>query len=273
MQLKDLLTTMTEVRTVCFIGAGNVATHLAKAFHNAGFMVNGIFSRHIEHAQTLAEQVGASVAVDNLSLLPFADVYMFSVKDSVLSDVAKNFYETCKNPKALFIHTAGSMSLSVLSDFFENVAVFYPMQTFSKNRTLNFREIPVFVEANDPQNLREVMYLAKKVSMRVTTLSSERRKKLHLSAVFACNFSNHCFNLAYNVLQKEGIDPTCLLGLIDETVAKIHDFTPHEAQTGPAVRWDENVMNSQIEQLVDSPEMQAVYQIMSESIRKEFSCQ
>ena len=262
---------MTDIKTICFIGAGNVATHLADAVARAGYSVNAVYSRQVEHAQNLARKVGAPIATDRLILLPYADVYVFSVKDSVLEEVVRAFSQVTKNSEALYVHTAGSMPLSVLADTFKNAAVFYPMQTFSKNRKLDFKSIPVFVEANCPENLDAVTRFAQNVSERVVALSSEKRKKLHLSAVFACNFANHCYNLAFNLLESEQIDPTCLLSLIDETTSKIHEITPHAAQTGPAVRWDENVMKSQIEQLKAFPEMQSVYEVMSASIHKEFS--
>ena len=262
---------MTEVRTVCFIGAGNVATHLAVALHRAGYVVNGVFSRQIAHARDLAAKVEAPFAVDQLEALPYSDVYFFCVKDSVLPALIDAFVSSTKNPEALFVHTAGSMPLALLAESFENAAVFYPMQTFSKVRNLDFQEIPVFVEANHPTVLERVTILARKVSSKVSVLSSEKRRKLHLSAVFACNFVNHCYNIAYNLLESEDIDPSCLLSLTDETARKIHDVSPHSAQTGPAVRWDENVMASQFEQLADFPEMQQVYRVMSESIHSEFS--
>ncbi len=262
---------MTDLRTICFIGAGNVATHLSVALHHAGYSVNGIFSRHIENARQLAQKVDCAVAVDQLEQLPYADVYIFSVKDCVLEEMARTFSALTKNPDALFVHTAGSMPLSLLSETFKNAAVFYPMQTFSKSRQLDFKSISVFVEANSNENLMLLKEMASAVSDKVCELSSLKRKKLHLAAVFACNFSNHCYNLAFNLLEKEGVDPTCLLGLIDETTRKIHEISPHQAQTGPAVRWDQNVMNEQLEQLSENPTMQAVYKVMSESIHEEFT--
>lgn len=262
---------MTYLKTICFIGAGNVATHLSVALSHAGYTVNGVFSRHIENARQLAQKLGSAVAVDQLDRLPCADIYIFAVKDCVLEDMARSFSALTKNTDALFVHTAGSMPLSLLSDVFKNVAVLYPMQTFSKKRPLDFRTISVFVEANTDDNLMRIEQIASAVSDKVCELSSRKRKKLHLAAVFACNFSNHCYNLAFNLLENEGVDPTCLLGLIDETTRKIHEISPHQAQTGPAVRWDENVMNEQLGQLSDNPTIQAVYKVMSESIHEEFT--
>ena len=260
----------TEIKTICFIGAGNVATHMALALYQAGYNVNGIFSRHIEHAQVLACKVHG-VAVDRLIQLPKADVYIFTLKDSVLGKVAQEFASVTRNPDALYVHTAGSMPLTVLTDIYRRTAVLYPLQSFNKERPLTFREIPVFVEAGTSEALSAIMGIADRVSDKVSVLDSAKRKKLHLSAVFACNFVNHCYNLAFNLLEKENIDPSNLYGLIDETSRKIHTMSPHAAQTGPAVRWDENVMRSQMEQLRDFPEMQSVYRVMSESIHKEFS--
>lgn len=259
---------MESLHKVCIIGAGNVASHMAINLHKAGFLINGIFSRNIMNAQYLAEQTECAYATNRISKLPVSDAYIFSVKDSILEKLVDDLSKTGIATNAIVIHTAGSVPLSLLSQRFTKSAVIYPMQTISKDRNLNFQEVPLFIEASNISVQKKIEGLCRTLSNHVTVLSSEQRRKLHLSAVFACNFVNHCYALAFKLLSDASISPTFLLPLIDETAKKVHCMSPTDAQTGPAVRWDENVIAQQIESLSDSPEMQEVYKIMSQSIHK-----
>lgn len=144
--------------------------------------------------------------------------------------------------------------------------VLYPMQTFSKDCPVDFKEIPVFVEASAPDVLAQTEQLARSVSDRVEEMSTERRRRLHLAAVFACNFVNHCYALAADVLGRDGIPFDVMWPLIDETARKVHRLSPVEAQTGPAVRYDRNVMDRQCAMLDGEPERKALYEMMSRSI-------
>ena len=168
----------------------------------------------------------------------------------------------------LFVHTAGSVSMDVLP--VERRGVFYPMQTFSKNKEVDFSVIPCFVEAKEKDDLQLLKTLAKTISDSVYELNSENRKYLHLAAVFCCNFANHCFSMGAELLKKHGNIPfNVMLPLIDETAAKLYSMSPREAQTGPAVRWDENVIAKQMQLLADTPDMQKMYELMSKSIHEE----
>ena len=157
-------------------------------------------------------------------------------------------------------------------DIFEgkvkSYGVLYPMQTFSKTRPVNFHDIPCFIEANNPETLEKVTQLARSVSDQVYVLSSERRRWLHVAAVFACNFSNHCYDIAARLLEKEGIPSDTLLPLIDETAAKIHELPARKAQTGPAVRFDQNVIGRHEQMLADSPVLRQIYELMSRHIHQ-----
>jgi len=144
-------------------------------------------------------------------------------------------------------------------------AVLYPMQTFSKSREVDFREIPCFIEASDATSLTIVRQLADKISDNVTELSSEKRKYLHLAAVFACNMVNHCYHLAEKTLMNAGLDFNVMLPLITETAKKVSDLSPSKAQTGPMVRNDTGVMKRQME-LIDDELTREIYRLMSKSI-------
>lgn len=250
---------------VSLIGAGNLATNLGKALkQQTDIEVVQVFSRTMNAAETLARQLGCPAVCDLDQVCCDADAYVVSVKDAVLEEVVRTL---CKGrEQAVFVHTAGSMPLSVFEGCSRHYGVLYPMQTFSKEREVDFGEIPVFVEASDELAMTVVRQLAR-VSERVYELSSADRRYLHLAAVFACNFANHCYMLSSEVLAGCGVPFDVMLPLIDETARKVHELSPREAQTGPAVRYDENVMDAQKTLLTDGL-MREIYEKMSLSIHR-----
>ena len=250
---------------IVLIGAGNLATHLGKTLHAAGHDMVQVFSRTMQSAETLASLLDAEPLTDMAQVRDDADVYIFSVKDSALEQLIS---QLCGGEKKVFLHTAGSMPMSVFREKALHYGVLYPMQTFSKQREVDFSIIPCFIEANDEFALKQIEGLAGQISHRVYQLSSEDRKYLHLSAVFACNFANHCYAASQELLQQHGIPFDVMLPLIDETAAKVHGMTPKEAQTGPAVRYDENVIGKQIRLLENQPYFQKIYDCMSKSIHE-----
>lgn len=250
---------------IVLIGAGNLATHLGKALHAAGHDMVQVFSRTMQSAETLASFLDAEPLTDMAQVRDDADVYIFSVKDSALEQLIS---QLCGDDEKVFLHTAGSMPMSVFRGKALHYGVLYPMQTFSKQREVDFSIIPCFIEANDEFALKQIEGLAGQISRRVFQLSSEDRKYLHLSAVFACNFANHCYAASQELLQQHGIPFDVMLPLIDETAAKVHGMTPKEAQTGPAVRYDENVIGKQIQLLENQPYFQKIYDCMSKSIHE-----
>lgn len=246
------------------IGAGNLATNLGKALQNAGHDIVQVYSRTWEHAQQLATIIGGA-ATDNLdNIVDTADVYIFSIKDSALSEVVPMV--TKGRAEKLMIHTAGSMPMSCFEGMAVHYGVFYPMQTFSKQRDVDFRIIPCFIEGNDDFSREKIRGLAESISDRVYEMPSADRRFLHLAAVWACNFVNHCYEVSSEVLEKHGIPFDVMLPLIDETAAKVHDMKPIDAQTGPAVRFDENVIRSQAALMRDNPILKDLYERLSMSI-------
>lgn len=251
---------------ICMVGSGNVATHLAHALEGAGHVVASVFSRRLEHAQLLASSLSRATATNDLNALPMAQTYVFCVRDDAIGELAERLAKRKPCRESLVVHTAGSVPLSTISDFFENAAVLYPMQTFSRTRNVDFSKVPLFVEGSNEHSLQLATQMAEKLSDTVTPLDSRRRRALHLASVFACNFTNHCYALAGEILQEAGIDPKFLLPLIDETAQKVHDLSPIDAQTGPAARWDKTVMARQMQLLGDNQETMAIYMSVSRSI-------
>ena len=213
----------------------------------------------------LAERRSVCAARIFISIRTDADIYIISVKDDALQDVAKQLGE--KPINGIVIHTAGSMAMDVLEGSCKHYGVLYPMQTFSKAKTVDFGRIPCFVEASDEETKRTVRELAEILSDHVYEMNSEERQWLHVAAVFACNFANCCFGMADDILRKHGLDFGVMLPLVEETVSKLRTLKPSEAQTGPARRKDMNVINKHLDMLKDQKEKD-VYRMMTEEIMK-----
>ena len=251
---------------IVMIGAGNLATQLSLALKEAGQNILQVYSRTESHAQELAEKIGCAYTHHLDEISQKADVYILSVKDDALSGIATSICGY--NKDAVFIHTAGSVPMDIFKNHATHYGVLYPMQTFSKNRKVDFRPIPCFLEASDSQTLELVQQLAATISDHVELADSEKRKKLHLAAVFACNLTNHCYRLAERVLQEEDIDWKLFLPLIDETAKKVTEMSPKAAQTGPMVRYDTGVMNRQLD-LISDERTRQIYRLMAESIHED----
>lgn len=249
---------------VTLIGAGNLATQLGKSLKKAGVIISQVYSRTEDSARTLGELLEAEWLTDIKALRDEADIYIFSVKDSVLCELIS---EVCKGRgDKLFLHTAGSMAMSCFEGKALHYGVFYPMQTFSKTKDVDFERIPVFIEGNSIETEDVIRSLANKLSQRVIRLSSADRKYLHLAAVWACNFTNYCYTVASDILGEHGIPFDVMLPLINETTEKIQKISPKEAQTGPAARGDRNVMSKQLELMNGKEDLQELYQMLSRGI-------
>lgn len=252
---------------IVLIGAGNLATNLGCALYNSGHRIVQVYSRTITSARLLADATNADATDDISNIDTNADIFIISVKDSVLQDVITNV--TKDRGKQLFVHTAGSIPMEIFRDKTMHYGVLYPLQTFSKKRRVDFTNIPVFIEANDAASLEKIRLLANSVSNNVKELSSDARKSLHLAAVFACNFANHCYALSAEILERHGVSFDVMLPLIDETTRKVHEIHPNEAQTGPAVRYDENVISSHLRMLEYNTSAKDIYDMMSKNIHKK----
>ena len=251
---------------IILIGAGNLATNLGMALIKAGHEVKQVYSRTMASAEALAIKLDAQPTTDIENLYSNADIYIVALKDNAIASLLPAL--TKGREKRLFVHTAGSMPADIFKPYLKHYGVLYPMQTFSKTRIVSFDHIPCFIEANSPQTLQTIQLLATTLSDKVIELPSEKRKLLHLAAVFSCNFSNLCYHLADKVLATENIPFDVMLPLIDETAQKVHDMPPAKAQTGPAIRYDTNVINAHLKLLDRQPAIADFYQMASNLIHQ-----
>ncbi len=251
---------------IVIIGSGNLATHLSIALKAAGEKIIQVYSRTEDHAKELADKLGCNYTTNLDDIDKKADIYILSVKDDALGILIASICEDRSD--RLFLHTAGSVPMDIFKGKANHYGVLYPMQTFSKNRKVDFRHISCFVEASSKEDLSIIRPLAESVSDHVIDCDSDKRKKLHLAAVLACNFTNHCYRLAEKVLEEEQIDFKLFLPLIDETARKVAVLSPKQAQTGPMMRWDTGVMQMQTDLLSDERTKQ-IYRLMAESIHAD----
>lgn len=246
---------------IVIIGSGNVAYHLAKAFTQNNIEVSQIFGRNEVELNKISEELNIPYSTKELA---DADLYLISVSDSAVEQVS----DLIKTEKALVAHTSGSLPIETLNGDYRK-ASFYPLQTFSKTKNLDYSKIPFFIEAENQIDEKSLFELASLISDNVETSDYEKRKYIHLTAVFACNFVNHLFARAKEISDSQDLDFNYFIPLIDETVEKIHHLEPRTAQTGPAVRGDERVLKLH-EVLITNEEHRKIYNTMNESIQKMY---
>jgi predicted short-subunit dehydrogenase-like oxidoreductase (DUF2520 family) len=247
---------------IVLLGSGKVATQVGKALHNAGIPVAQVYSPTLSHAQTLALQVHAKAISELAELTKNADLYIISVKDDAILTLVGQLDLGDK----IVLHTSGSTAMDVLKTASTNYGVLYPLQTFSFDKTVDFSQVPIAVEASSPEIAKQLEALAHKLSPKIVQMSSEQRLVLHIAAVFACNFSNHLYAIAQQLLENKGISFDYLRPLIAETAAKVQQALPSEVQTGPAIRKDEKILQKHLDFLNEQPQVQEIYRLLSQSI-------
>jgi predicted short-subunit dehydrogenase-like oxidoreductase (DUF2520 family) len=259
----------TALKKISFIGSGNVATHLAKAFSKNGIIVHQIYSQTCDNSEVLAWQSN-SVYTCNLDELDMnVDLFIFAVKDEVIKELSKFILQ--KNPQAKVVHTSGSVGIDVF-DNADNTGIFYPLQSFSKTKKIDISAVPFLITSENTSFKNELIALAKLLSEKVYEYTDEQRKHLHIAAVFVNNFSNHLFALAQDYCEKHQIDYQLLMPLIHETITKIDTILPKQAQTGPARRNDHEIIEKHSSILKNEDEhLYQIYQLLSNSILKMYN--
>lgn len=244
------------------VGAGNLATQLIREFHSNGYPILSVYSRTIAAAKELAGKVNSIYTNKLADLSPNAGIYIISLPD----DAIPLAIDALANSKSIVVHTAGSIGIEIFKGKFSRYGVIYPLQTFSKSRTLSFADIPFLLEASDNHSMSVIKGMVSEISGNITEMSSEKRKWLHTAAVFACNFTNHMFTCAFDILNDKDLDFALLHPIIKETFEKAFQGNPMQVQTGPASRGDVKVMNEHQRMLNDNPELQKMYNFVSKAI-------
>lgn len=259
-------TSMGANKKIVLIGAGNVATHLGVGLQRGGCRIVQVYSRTEKSASELASRLSVPYTTSFAEVTAGADMYIVALKDDAFQEQLPNIIKGREG--ALFVHTAGSLPMSLWENRVTRYGVLYPMQTFSKQREVDFAKVSFFVEASGDEELQMLKEMAGLLSPNVYEATSGQRKYLHLSAVFACNFVNHMYAVSACLLKRKGLPFEAMLPLIDETARKVHELSPLKAQTGPAVRNDASVMRSHLELLADEPAFRELYEKISGSIHQ-----
>ncbi len=247
---------------VVILGAGNVAFHLTNVFlKNKNIELLQVYNRDIQKIQYLKNDVEIT---NNLSHLnKTADIYIISILDDSISEFSKQL----KLPNKLVVHTSGSIALNELKST-SNKGVFYPLQSFSKNKKISFKTIPVCVEAENKGDIALLEKLANIISNKYYVINSEQRKQIHLAAVFVNNFVNHLYYLGNSICEENNIPFDILHPLIKETAEKVEHLSPFKAQTGPAKRNDIKTLEKQLAMLPKNKK--EIYTLLSNSILKTY---
>lgn len=243
---------------ISIIGSGNVAQHLIHAFSKAkNIEVSQVYARNPDSISTI---IKANKIVTNIQDLQESDLCIIAVSDNAIAKVSAQI--GFKNK--LVCHTSGSISLDELNDK-NRKSVFYPLQTFSKNKEVDFKEIPICLEAQTEKDYKLLEKVAQSISNKIYKINSNQRKALHVSAVFVCNFTNHLYKIGHDICKENNINFEILKPLIQETANKILTLSPSEAQTGPAKRGDSLTINQHIKFLENQNQIE-IYKLLTKSI-------
>ena len=255
------------IKHISIVGAGNVAHNLAVMFNQAGVTIDSIYSRELANAGKLSELVGATPIDDISHINSDSELILFAVKDDVIAEVSKSL----SGSSQLMAHTSGSVEMKVFGEL-ERQAVFYPLQTFSKNKEYNGLPFPICIETSEEDDLTLLKSLAKEIvgGANVYEIDSDQRRTLHVAAVFANNFSNYFYFIAEDILKERNLSFDILKPLIVETMAKIDERGPAVNQTGPAVRGDVKIISSHLDYLESNEDYKRLYKMVTDQIIKKF---
>lgn len=248
---------------VVMLGSGNTATVLCEVIANAGHQIVQVVSRNEEHAKLLATAYSASSGTLGVPELADADIYIVALNDAVLEHIEN--IPGIRNK--LVVHTAGSVSMDVLSNSTSTYGVLYPLQTLSKASN-HSPEIPFLIDGNEKEILHQILGFAKSISHTVIEANDTQRLHYHIAAVFVSNFANHIYALAELYCNKERLDFNNLIPLIEETTLRAKEISPFLSQTGPAVRDDVFTLSKHLQALSSNPDIKYLYLKLSESIIK-----
>ena len=258
---------MSDTRIV-LIGAGNVAYHLGQRMRECGLPVVQVFSRSRKKAGKLARAIDVPFTTQLQGISTDAHLYILAIHDDAIAPVAASLAKILP-PDKLLAHTSGATPLSALGEYFQTRGIFYPLQSFSIDRPVDFTQLPLCVFSNQTAGLELLQEVALMICPQVHIVDDEQRAALHVAAVFVNNFTNHLFHIGEQISLQHQVSFDLLKPLIMETVNKIQQHAPQQMQTGPAIRGDQQTIKRHLKALKEFPEYQKIYRMMTESIGKK----
>jgi len=253
------------IRSAILLGSGNVATHLGEVLLQKGIKILQVYSLHENHAQELAEKTGSEAISDITKINTSADIYIICVKDDAISEIDL----VLRLPGKLVVHTSGSADLQTITHISEKTGVLYPLQTFTKNRNVHWPSIPICIEGSDGQTTQDLLEFAGLISPHVHEIETATRRKLHLAAVFANNFTNYLLSNAKEIVGDK-IPFSLLKPLVLETVEKAFETDPAQVQTGPAARGDHKTIETHLALLQDNPAAKELYDVITKLLLQKY---
>lgn len=251
---------------ISILGTGNVAWHLAHALDAARHTIVQVWGRDMQKAKQLAQPFNAQPISILEQLEDDIDVLLLCISDDAIVKTAEHL----SNKPYLIAHTAGAMDMELLKNTSQFYGVFYPLQTLSTGKKVNFFDVPLCIEGNNKAAESQLMALGNTISNSVQIISSEKRKYLHLAAVFANNFTNALYAEAASILEQHDLSFNLLRPLIQETAQKVQLMLPQQAQTGPAKRHDDNTLQKHLELLPKGSDKEKIYRLLTEIIKSKF---
>jgi len=249
---------------IVLIGSGSVATHLGLALKAKGVTISQVYSRNSINAEILSKKLNAPFITDISDIYKDADIYFYALTDNAFKSILRKI----DMPDGIQVHTAGCIPMGEFEGFSAKFGVLYPLQTFSINKPVDFSHIPICIEACNIEVQKKLLDIGNLLSDKIYLINSDQRKKLHLAAVFACNFTNYMYDIASTILEESGFLFEIIQPLITETADKIKTMNPYEAQTGPAVRMDKKTLSKHLIMLNKKPELKKIYNLLTKNIYK-----
>ena len=247
---------------IILLGAGNVGHHLYKGF-NKSPEIDLIQWYSRDNSKVSYDDIDTEI-INDLSKIKSADIYIISISDSYVGEISKKLNVSEK----LVVHTSGSLDLSII-DSKNRRGVFYPLQTLSKNKEIELAKVPICIESENNKDLVLLETISKYIGCKTYKIDYNERKILHLAAIFSNNFVNHMFTIAKEILDDKNLDFNILKPLINETVDKIHKLDPENAQTGPAIRNNNEIILNHIKTL-KKDDHKKLYELMTKLIKDKY---
>jgi predicted short-subunit dehydrogenase-like oxidoreductase (DUF2520 family) len=249
---------------IVILGAGNVGYQFAWHLHNSGHQIVQIFSRHLPSAKWIGNLIEIPCTDKYDEITQDGEIYLLTVKDDAIPEVCSQL----RLQHQVIAHTSGSVSMKVLEGVSENFGIFYPLQTLSRNVSVDFGVIPFCVNASNEKSFLMLNDLAGTLTNKIIRVDDEKRLAIHVAAVFANNFTNHLFSISQVLLERNGLSFEIFKPLINETVRKIQNHDPLNVQTGPASRNDEQTIEKHLQFLKDDPGFAELYRLFTEDIQR-----
>ena len=250
---------------IAILGAGNLAWNLAPALEDAGHEITEVYARDLQKAKEITERIYTATPKDELDFSESsAELFILAIKDDALSEVAD---QVILPEGSVLVHTSGAIPMEVLAQSSASyVGVFYPLQSFTKGKKVDFEEVPFLLESEDEGSLQLLKKVAKSLSQLVYILRGKDRQAVHVAAVFASNFTNHMLRIAEDILHRQGLDPELLKPLIIESISKSLQLGARKAQTGPAIREDYETLETHHHFLAYNEQLAEIYRLISQDI-------